>query len=54
MKTSLNVGGLDLSLPLCQEADPFVQELRLKLCRIKNDLLEKLADHLPTMPNIVR
>ena len=54
MRTSLNLGGLDLSLPLSQEVVPFVQQLRMKLCHIKNDLLEKLADQLPSRPNIVR
>ena len=48
--TSYNLSGLDLSLPLSDEEDEAIQELRFKLCRLKNELFEKLADQLPSQP----
>ena len=50
--TSLDLAGLDLTVPLCHEADALIQQRRLRLCRAKNDLLEKLADQVPTRANI--
>jgi hypothetical protein len=40
-------------MPLCHEADELIQWRRLRLCRAKIDLLEKLADPQPTRANII-
>lgn len=50
--SSYSFSALDLSRPLSDEEDEAVRELRYKLCRLKNELLEKLADALPSQPAI--